>query len=310
MQTAYATTAQRPSLARALRQWLGADFALGYLMLLPLVVVLFGLLAYPTISALSITLQDKTIGLPGRFIGLQNYYQLLFKDPIFWRVVQNGFIFTIGSVSLKLVLGMTIALVLNRRIVLRGFFRGLILMPWVAPTVVTALAWRWILDLMGVLNYILTNIGILKLPVPWLAKYGPAMFSLIMVNAWRGFPFFGVTLLAGMQTIPLELYEAAEVDGASAWQRFWHITLPSLRTVLLVVTILSTIWTFNDFSIVWLLTRGGPVNATDVFATYTYKLGFETSRLGYGETVSVILAPVLIGIILILSPLMLRRESE
>ena len=179
-----------------------------------------------------------------------------------------------------------------------------------APTVVTTLAWRWILDLMGVLNYILTNIGILTLPVPWLAKYGTAMFSLILVNAWRGFPFFGVTLLAGMQAIPPELYEAAEVDGASAWQRFWRITLPSLRTVLLVVTTLSIIWTFNDFSIVWLLTRGGPVNATDVFATYTYKLGFEATRLGYGQTVSVILAPVLIVIILFLSPLMLRGENE
>ena len=223
--------------------------------------------------------------------------------------MQNGFIFTIGSVSLKAVVGMIMALVLNRRIVLRGFFRGLLLLPWVAPTVVTTLAWRWILDLMGVFNYILTNIGILQLPVPWLAKYWPALFSLVMVNAWRGFPFFGVTLLAGLQAIPLELYEAAEVDGASAWQRFWHITLPSLRTVLLVVTTLSTIWTFNDFSIVWLLTRGGPGNATDVFATYTYKLGFEVSRLGYGETVSVILAPLLI-IILFLSPLMLRGENE
>ena len=310
MKTPHADAAQRPSWRGLVRRKLGRDFALGYLLLLPLILVLFGLLAYPVVSALGITLQDKMIGLPGRFVGLSNYRQLLFEDPIFWRVVQNGFIFTIGSVSLKAVIGMILALVLHRRIVLRGFFRGLLLMPWVAPTVVTALAWRLILDMMGVFNYIMTNIGIMKLPVPWLARYGPAMFSLIMVNAWRGFPFFGITLLAGLQAIPMELYEAAEVDGASAWQRFWRITLPSLRTVLLVVTILSTIWTFNDFSIVWLLTRGGPVNATDVFATYTYKLGFETSRLGYGETVSVIMAPVLIAIILILSPLMLRGESE
>jgi multiple sugar transport system permease protein len=301
---------KRPGWRHALRQVLGQDFALGYILLVPLIVVLFGLLAYPIITALGITLQEKTIGNPGRFIGLQNYATLLFKDPVFWRVVQNGFIFTLGSVGLKAVVGMGMALVLNRRIVLRGFFRGLLLLPWVAPTVVTALSWRWILDLMGVFNYILTHLGIMKLPIPWLAKYGPAMFSLILVNAWRGFPFFGVSLLAGMQAIPLELYEAAEADGASAWQRFWRITLPSLRTVLLIVTILSLIWTFNDFSIVWLLTRGGPVNATDVFATYTYKLAFETSRLGYGETVSVILAPVLILVIMILSPLMLRGESE
>jgi multiple sugar transport system permease protein len=310
METPHVVAAQGLSWRGLVQKKLGRDFALGYLLLLPLIVVLFGLLAYPIVTALGITLQEKTIGMPGRFIFLENYRRLLFEDKVFWRVVQNGFIFTIGSVSLKVVLGMTLALVLNRRIVLRGFFRGLLLMPWVAPTVVTALAWRWILDMMGVFNYIMMNVGIMKLPVPWLARYGPAMFSLILVNAWRGFPFFGITLLAGLQTIPLELYEAAEVDGASAWQRFWSITLPSLRTVLLVVTILSTIWTFNDFSIVWLLTRGGPVNATDVFATYTYKLAFETSRLGYGETVSVMLAPVLIIIILILSPLMLRGESE
>ena len=310
METPLAVAAQGPGWRGLLRKKLGRDYALGYLLLLPLVLVLFGLLAYPIISALGITLQDKMIGLPGRFIFLENYRRLLFEDPIFWRVVQNGFIFTIGSVSLKAIIGMALALVLNRRIVLRGFFRGLLLMPWVAPTVVTALAWRWILDLMGVFNYIMTNIGIMQLPVPWLARYGPAMFSLIMVNVWRGFPFFGVTLLAGLQAIPLELYEAAEVDGASAWQRFWRITLPSLRTVLLVVTILSTIWTFNDFSIVWLLTRGGPVNATDVFATYTYKLGFEDLASGYGETVSMIMAPLLIAFILILSPLMLRGESE
>jgi multiple sugar transport system permease protein len=300
----------RPDLRHALRQKLGQDYALAYMMLVPLVVVLFGLLAYPIVTALGITFQEKTIGSPGRFIGLKNYVTLLTKDPVFWGVVQNGFIFTLGSVAIKAVVGMSMALVLNREIVFRGFFRGLLLMPWVAPTVVTALTWRWILEMMGVFNYMLTNVGVMKMPIPWLAQYGPAMFALVMVNAWRGFPFFGVSLLAGMQSIPVELYEAAEVDGASAWQRFWKITLPSLRTVLLVVTILSLIWTFNDFSIVWLLTRGGPVNATDVFATYTYKLGFETGRLGYGETVSVILTPVLILTILVLSPLMLKGESE
>ena len=302
--------APQSGLRQSVRQKLGPDFALGWALLVPLIVVLFGLLAYPIVTAIGITLQDKTIGMPGHFIGLENYRKLLFEDANFWRVVQNTLIFTIGSVALKGIVGMAMAMLLNRRIVFRGFFRGLLLMPWVAPTVVTALSWRWILDLMGVFNYILTNVGILKLPVPWLAQYWSALFSMVLVNAWRGFPFFGVTLLAGMQTIPVELYEAAEVDGASSWQRFWNITLPSLRTVLLVVVILSTIWTFNDFSVVWLLTRGGPGNATDVFATYTYKLAFETSRLGYGETVSVILAPVLILIILVLSPLMLRGESE
>jgi multiple sugar transport system permease protein len=310
MQMSQQLPARWSALYQTLRLKLGRDFALSYLLLLPLFIVLFGLLAYPIATALGITLQDKTIGMPGKFIGLENYRQLLFEDPIFWRVVQNTFIFTAGSITLKAILGMGMALVLNRPLPMRGVFRGLLLLPWVAPTVVTTLSWRWILDMMGVLNYLAMGVGIMKMPVPWLARYGTALISLIMVNAWRGFPFFGVSLLAGLQTIPPELYEAAEVDGASPWQRFWHITLPSIRTVLLVVTTLSTIWTFNDFAIVWLLTRGGPINATDVFATYTYKLGMVTDRLGYGEAVSVILAPVLIVIILILSPLMLRGESE
>ena len=295
---------------RLLRLKMGRDFGLGYLLLTPLILVLFVLLAYPITVALWITLQDKTIGLPGSFIGLRNYSDLLTNDPYFWQVVRNGFVFTLGSVALKLIVGMIMALILNQSIVWRGFFRGVLLMPWVAPTVVTALSWRWILDLTGVLNLALRDLGLMRTSIPWLAQYGTAMLSLVLVNTWRGFPFFGITLLAGMQAIPQELYEAAEVDGATVWQRFWHITVPSLRTVILVVTILSTIWTFNDFGIVWLLTGGGPGHATDVFATYTYKLGFVTSRLGYGQTVSVILAPILILIIMILSPLMLRGEAE
>ena len=305
-----AFTERREGWYRSLRTRFGRDFGLGYLLLTPLVIVLFLFLAYPIVTAVSITLQDKTIGLPGKFIWFENYRELLFDDPFFWQVVQNGFIFTFGSVATKLVVGMIMALVLNQKIKFRGLFRGIMLMPWVAPTVVTALSWRWILNLQGVLNLTLKDLGLILIPIPWLAQYGTAILSLIMVNAWRGFPFFGITLLAGMQAIPQELYEAAEVDGASAWQRFWHITVPSLRTVMLVVTILSIIWTFNDFAIVWLLTGGGPGNATDVFATYTYKLGFRTSRLGYGETVSVILAPVLMLIIIVLTPLMLRGESE
>ena len=314
MATEQLSSNSRPRAAQAggirLRRILGRDYALGYTLIIPLVVVLFGLLAYPIVTALGITLQNKIVGMPGKFIGLGNYRELLFDDPIFWRVVRNGFLFTLGSVSLKVVLGMIMALVLNQPIFARGFFRGILLMPWVAPTVVTALSWRWMLDLTGVFNYLLRSVGLIGTPVAWLAQYNTAMLALIMVNTWRGFPFFGVTLLAGMQSIPAELYEAAEMDGASAWQRFWHITLPSLRTVLLVAAILSIIWTFNDFSTVWLLTGGGPGNATDVFATYTYKLGFRASRLGYGQTVSVILAPVLVFIIMILSPLMLRGENE
>ncbi len=293
-----------------LRLKLGADFLLAYGLLFPLLVILIGILGYPIASAIGNTFQDKVIGRPGKFIGLQNYYELVFDDPVFWLVVWNSVIFTVFSVALKVTFGMVMALVLNRPIALRGFFRGLLLMPWAAPAVAVVLGWRWILDLMGVLNYILVNVGAVKLPVPWLAQYSTAMISLIGVNAWRGIPFFGVTLLAGLQTVPVDLYEASEVDGASAVQQFWSLTLPLLRPVLLVVTVLSIIWTFNDFSVVWLLTQGGPIHATEVFATFTYKQAFLQSRLGYGQTVSVILVPVLMVMILAVSPLMLKGESD
>jgi ABC-type sugar transport system permease subunit len=295
---------------QTLQNLLGREFALGYLLLVPLLVVVFGLLAYPIAHGVAITLQDKMVGLPGRFIGLENYRELIFDDPNFWPVVRNSCLFTFGSVFSKLILGMVVAVLLNRPIRFRSVFRGLLLMSWVAPTVVTVLSWRWILDLMGVFNYLLVKTPLMTLPVPWLAQYGTAMLSLIMINVWRGFPFFAVTLLAGMQAIPKALYEAAEVDGASALQRFRHITVPSLRTIILVITILSIIWTFNDFAIVWLLTGGGPGYSTDVFATYAFKSGLRASRLGYGQTVSVVLTPVLMIVIMILSPLMLRGEGE
>ena len=310
MQADSTVTTHVPTWRKVLARRFGRDFALGYLLLLPLVIVVFVLLAYPIAHGLSITLQDKMLGLPGRFIGLGNYRELIFEDPDFWPVVRNSCLFTFGSVGTKLVVGMIVAILLNRPIRFRGVFRGLMLMSWVAPTVVTVLSWRWILNLQGVLNYLLKSAGLLTLPVAWLAQWGTAMFSLITINVWRGFPFFAISLLAGMQGIPHEMYEAAEVDGASLWQRFWHITVPSLQPIILVVTILSIIWTFNDFAIVWLLTGGGPIHATDVIATYAYKSGLRASRLGYGQTIPVALTPVLFIVILILSPLMLRGEEE
>lgn len=157
---------QQPSQRSKLRQILGPDYRLGYTLLIPLIIVLFGLLAYPIFTALGITLQNKTVGLPGRFIGLENYRELLFDDPFFWKVVRNGFVFTLASVFLKLVIGMVMAIVLNQPMRFRGLFRGILLMPWVAPTVVTALTWRWILELTGVLNYMLNSVGLISSPIP------------------------------------------------------------------------------------------------------------------------------------------------
>lgn len=292
-------------------QLLEQQRVLGPLLVLPLLLVIVGLLAYPVLSALLISFQDKMIGQPGRFIGLENYRELLFEDERFRQVARNSLIFTGASVAAKLVIGMGMALILNQQLPLRGFLRGWLLLPWVTPIFVCALTARWMFDgTSGVFNYILQSLGLIDLPVAWLGAAPTALAAVILTNIWRGFPFFGVTLLAGMQSIPVELYEAAEIDGANAWQRFWHITIPSLRTVLVIVTLLSTIWTFNDFTIVWMLTGGGPAFGTHIFATYAYHVGFTGSRLGYAVAISTTITPVLVALILLLSPLIMRGENE
>jgi ABC-type sugar transport system permease subunit len=298
---------QRSGLSRLF----GREAPLGYALIVPLLLVMLGLLAYPVVSALLISFQDKMLGQPGKYIGLDNYSELLFRDRRFRIVVRNSFVFTFGSILGKLILGMGMAVLLNQRIRARNMFRGWLLLPWVAPTFVTALTWRWMFDgTSGVINFILQKLGLLEVPVAWLGNSATALLAVITTNIWHGFPFFGVSLLAAMQAIPAELYEAAEVDGASPWQKFRHITVPGVRTVLIIVTMLSTIWTFNDFQIVYIMTGGGPAFATQLFATYSYYVGFSGSRLGYAVAISTVLTPALIVMILALSPLILRGERE
>ena len=290
---------------------IGRDAPLGYALLIPLLLVAFGLLMYPIANAFGISLQDRMLGAPGPFIGLGNYIELLTDDRRFRAVVSNSVLFTFASVGGKIVVGMIMALILNQRIRFRGMFRGWLLFPWVAPTFVTALTWRWMYDgTAGVINYVLLNLRVIDAPIAWLADSATAMGAVVATNIWRGFPFFGVALLAAMQAIPADLYEAADVDGATGLQKFINVTLPGIRTTLVVTAMLSTIWTFNDFQIVFLMTGGGPAFATHLFATYAYKVGFEGSRIGYATAISFLLTPVLIVMIMALSPLILKSETE
>ncbi|MCI0546303.1 MAG: sugar ABC transporter permease, partial [Candidatus Rokubacteria bacterium] len=242
-----------------LRRWLGPDYRLGFLFVLPIVVLVLALVAYPFCYAVYLSMTQKFVGMPAVFVGFENYVRLTF-DGFFQRAVANSFLFTGASVVFKLLLGMGMALVLTSNIRFRSFWTGVLLIPWVAPTVVSALNFLWIFDAsLGVLNYLLVKVfRILPQGVGWLSEPGTAMASVIAVNVWRGFPFFGISFLAGMKAIPAELYEAAAVDGANLFQRFRHITLPGIRNIVIIVVLLSTIWTFNDFAIVYILTKGGP----------------------------------------------------
>ena len=292
----------------AWRRVLVADALVGYLFVLPLIVLVLGLVAYPLGNAVWISLTDKYVGYAARFVGLANYVTLT-RDPIFHKVIRNSAVFTLASVAVKVVLGMLMALALQRALVARSFLRAVLLVPWVIPTVITALTWHWMFNaLWGLINVTLQGVGLQREPIAWLGQPATAMAAVITANVWRGFPFFGVSLLAGMQTIPRDLYEAAAVDGASPAQRFWHITLPGLRLVLLVTTLISLIFTLNDFNIVYVLTRGGPGTATHVLATYTYEIGFQALRWGKAVAVSMFLMPVIAVMIVIVTRSLTREE--
>ena len=291
----------------ALRRRLGADWHLGYLFVLPMVIMVLALVAYPFGYAAYLSLTRKYVGVPPVFVGFENYVRLA-HDGFFRRAVWNSFVFTFASVGFKLVLGMVMALVLASRIRYRNLFTGLLLIPWVAPTVVSALNFLWIFDAsLGVLNYLLVRVfRILPQGVGWLSEAGTAMASVIFVNVWRGFPFFGISFLAGMKAIPGELYEAAAVDGASVLQRFRYVTLPGIRNIVMIVLLLSTIWTFNDFAIIYILTKGGPGGATQVLPVLTYEIAFGAQRLGEAIAVALYMLPALAFVIIVLSNYMRR----
>jgi ABC-type sugar transport system permease subunit len=293
------------------RRWLGPDYRLGFLFVLPIVLLVLALVAYPFAYAVYLSMTQKYVGLPPVFVGLDNYVRLTF-DGFFQRAVVNSFVFTGSSVVCKLVLGIGMALVLTSRIRFRSFWTGVLLIPWVAPTVVSALNFLWIYDYsLGVLNYVLVKVlRILPQGIGWLSEPGTAMASVIGVNVWRGFPFFGISFLAGMKAIPGELYEAAAVDGASAVQRFRHVTLPGIRNIVIIVVLLSTIWTFNDFAIIYILTKGGPGGATQVLPVFTYEMAFGAQRLGEAVAVALYMLPPLAFVIIVLARYMRRGRGR
>jgi ABC-type sugar transport system permease subunit len=294
-----------------LKRWLGPDWRLGFLFVLPIVALVLALVAYPFCYAIYLSMTRKFVGMAPVFVGFENYVRLA-SDGFFLRAVWNSLIFTFGSVVFKLGLGMAMALVLTSNIRFRSVFTGILLVPWVAPTVVSALNFLWIYDgSLGVLNYLLVKVfRLLPQGVGWLSEAGTAMASVIFVNIWRGFPFFGISFLAGMKAIPAELYEAAAVDGANALQRFVHVTLPSLRNIVIIVVLLSTIWTFNDFGIVYILTKGGPGGATMVLPVFTYEMAFGAQRLGDAIAVALYMLPPLAMVIIVLARYMRRGHAR
>jgi multiple sugar transport system permease protein len=292
-------------------RWLLHDRTLGYLFLAPALLVILGLVAYPFASAILLTFQEKTAGAPGRFIGLANYRELLAND-VFIRTVFNTVVYTGFGVGLKFLLGLSMALVLNQERWGKNLFRSFLLIPWAIPTVISALNWRWIYDdASGLINNVLVRLNLVSESISWLSDPNLAMLSVIIVVVWQGTPFFTMSFLAGLQAIPKELYEAAEIDGASMLQQFWFITVPRLRPVFITAAMLSAIWTSASIQFVYILTNGGPADRTQIFPTLAYNLALGgAQRLGMGATVSLFFFPALVILIVLLTRRMLREKEE
>src|SRR3990167_6913723 len=257
------------------RELLDHERFLGPAFVTPALLLITLLVAYPFCMAIYFALSNSFIGRPSHFIGLQNFVTLWESDS-FRQTFQNAFVFTGAAVGIKLVLLMNQQLWFNRLI------RGSVLLPWVIPTALSTLGWWWMFNsLYSVVNWTGIALGFMDPPGPnWLGQKYNAMTAVIAGNTSRGLPLFAITILAGLVSIPRELYEAAEADGAGPVARFWHVTLPLLKPVMAIVILFSTIFTFSDFNIVYVLTHGGPINSTHLFATLSRQVGLESGRLG------------------------------
>ncbi len=282
----------------------------GYLLVSPIILLFICLIFYPFFNAVWLSMTDKTIGTTGDFIGFSNYAWLL-RWPDFGLMLLNTWTIAFVGVVLKFMVGMAMALLLNNAFPGRALLRGIFMLPWALPTFVATLTWRWLYDYnSGVFNTILTGTGLTESKISFLGHPQFALIAVIILVVWKGFPFFGISYLAGMQGIPEELYEAAKVDGATPWQQYRYITLPSLRHVIMITCLLSLIWTSNTFEMVYLLTGGGPSNRTQVFTLMTYKLGIENLRIGEASAVPMMFFPLLAGLIVIVSRYMMEGEEE
>ena len=285
----------------------------GYLLIAPATVIMLAVILYPlglniVMSFQKILMMKPHLGRP--FTGLDNYADVL-ADPNFWRAAKNSLVWTVSTVVLQVLLGLTVATLLNKSIKGRGGIRGMMLIPWITPGVVAAITWKWMYDgQFGIINHILTSLHIIEKPIVWLGNMKTAMPAVIAEHAWKNFPFVAVMLLAAMQVISSDLYEAADIDGANAWQKFWHITLAGIRPTLYLTILLATIWGFNSFDTIWLMTEGGPSGATNTLTTYVYKATFQAFNLGKAAAVAVVMFLALLALVIVYARAVQKEEKQ
>src|SRR3979409_566123 len=282
---------------------------LAFVLLVPTLALLGMFIAYPFLRGILLAVTDSRVGVPGSFVGLANFYKI-FNDGIFRTSVYNTFVYTGVTTVFKLALGLWLAMLLNRDFRGKAFVRAFILLPFIIPTVLSTFAWKWMFDpTFSVINWLLFHLGMITGRINWLGDPDLAIISVMVVNVWRGVPFYAISLLAGLQTISPELHEAAAIDGARAWNRFRHVTWPLLLPVTLVIVLLSVIQTFADFQLVYVLTGGGPANATQLFATYAYQLGIGTGLLSQGAAISLAIFPILLLVVIVPLLTILKEDT-
>ena len=282
----------------------------GIALIFPCLIIIFGFIFFPVAYSFWLSFTDKHALYPEYdYIGLGNYL-MLNGEPDFWMSVWRGAIFAVGTVVLQVILGLAAALVLNQTFRGRGFVRGITLFPYMLPTIVTILLWKWLLSATyGPVNYVLQAIGFIEMPIIWLGESW-IMMSTILVGVWQFFPFVVITLLARLQTIDLELYEAAAIDGASAWKRFFFITLPQLRVVLLVVILLRTFFMFTKFDVPWLMATGGGLQRLVAnMPVYAFRRTFGQLQAGEGAAVSVLLFLMLVLLTIVYFTIQRKEEA-
>jgi multiple sugar transport system permease protein len=275
------------------KNWLAIWF------MLPAAAFLILFLAYPLGLGVWLSFTDARIGRNGVFIALENY-EWLWDDSTFWHSVFNTLLYTSVASTIKFAVGLYLALLLNERLPFKAIIRAVVLIPFIVPTVLSAIAFWWLFDpQFSIISWSFRKMGLITANIDFLGNFWNARWSVIFANIWRGVPFVAITLLAGLQTVSPSLYEAATIDGATPWQNFRYITYPLLTPIIAVVMTFSVLFTFTDFQLIWVMTRGGPVNATHLMATLSYQRAILGGQLGEGAAISTAMIPFLLAAILV-----------
>jgi multiple sugar transport system permease protein len=275
------------------RDWLGFWF------MLPAAAFLILFLAYPLGLGIWLSFTDARLGRPGEFVGIENY-EFLSDDSTFWLTVFNTLLYTSVASTIKFAVGLYLAILLNEHLPFKAIIRAVVLIPFIVPTVLSAIAFWWLFDpQFSIISWSLIKLGLISHNIDFLGDVWNARWSVIFANVWRGVPFVAITLLAGLQTVSPSLYEAATIDGATPWQNFRYITYPLLTPIIAVVMTFSVLFTFTDFQLIWVMTRGGPVNATHLMATFSYQRAIMSGYLGEGSAIATAMIPFLLLAILV-----------